>query len=475
MNNILFSEFKKDFYSRVKDFSLFDCMEFNLLKVVLDGLLVRYTERGKISNYFSYPAPVYEAVLMLKNLRAKVNPGSGKIEELDALIRKHRGKKYLFNASYDLVHMKKSGKRKPFLFHSIVGESNQSNVVFCVERNSPGKTYADIELDPFKEIIISRKLDSEEEEILAALKKTFRRTSKSGIFSRNELKNISISFELFFLQFRLWRYVVNGISPKKFFFRCHYHREGILLACKRAGVTSIEFQHGLIAPEDIFYMMPENIAPVRDRALFADRIWVYGNFWKERLKKGCEYPENKIDVIGYYPYDRSHFDPEKENKTNKEYRNKAIILIATQTFAHKYFIEYTAWLAGDLLSRKDEKEYLILLKPHPNEQKGIYDELKKFPNVRIVDTNIDLLLSSASVLISIYSTVIYEARRYNVPCFSLCIDEYRDYIESFVQSGISNKLMPFQNPLSVTAAECRIASDDLFGKLNNELIAAELS
>jgi hypothetical protein len=41
-----FSQFKTHFYERVTDFSVFDCEDFNLLKVVLDGLKVDYLKKG---------------------------------------------------------------------------------------------------------------------------------------------------------------------------------------------------------------------------------------------------------------------------------------------------------------------------------------------------------------------------------------------------------------------------------------------
>ncbi|MFN5183945.1 MAG: hypothetical protein ACK5D5_13065, partial [Bacteroidota bacterium] len=41
-----FTNFKNKFYSRISDFSIFDCEEINLLKVVLDGLKVNYSERS---------------------------------------------------------------------------------------------------------------------------------------------------------------------------------------------------------------------------------------------------------------------------------------------------------------------------------------------------------------------------------------------------------------------------------------------
>lgn len=475
MNNILFSEFKKSFYGRVKDFSLFDCQEFNLLKVVLDGLLVRYTERGKISNYFAYPVSIYQTILILKNLRAKQNPRLGKLKHLNLLIEQHAGKKYLFNEAYDWAYLKKTGKKKPFFFHSILNDSNRSNAVFCVEQNQDGKSFSDIDLSLYKEIIITRRLEKEECELIYELKKTFKKIKECGIFTDKELKNISISFELFYLQFRLWRYVINRIKPQKFIFRCHYHREGTLLACKRAGVKSIELQHGLIAPEDIFYMMPQEIKQVAPRALFADRIWVYGNYWKDRLKIGHEYSEDKIDVIGYYPLDNSYSDYEQESEIDKIIRNKKVILIASQFYAHKYFIEYIQWLAYDLMKREDKDEYIIILKPHPHEQEGIYDELKLIPNVNIVNADIQLLLKKAFLLISIYSTVIYEAKRYNIPCFSLYIDEYMDYVDTFVKTGISNKLMMNQNPLLVSSVTSTIKKEELFGELNCELISTELS
>lgn len=64
--NIHFETFKKDFYSRVDDFSVFDFGKYNALKIVLDGLKVNYVERYKSKALIFYPIWILRIIFFLK-------------------------------------------------------------------------------------------------------------------------------------------------------------------------------------------------------------------------------------------------------------------------------------------------------------------------------------------------------------------------------------------------------------------------
>jgi hypothetical protein len=67
-----FSDFKSDFYAKVSDFTLFDCAEFNALKIVLDGLKVDYVSRGKVKSPIFQSLFVYESINLLKRLKSSI-------------------------------------------------------------------------------------------------------------------------------------------------------------------------------------------------------------------------------------------------------------------------------------------------------------------------------------------------------------------------------------------------------------------
>ena len=53
--NITFKEFKEQFYSKIGDASCFNVLDINLIKIVLDGLKVKYNQRGNYADYLSKP------------------------------------------------------------------------------------------------------------------------------------------------------------------------------------------------------------------------------------------------------------------------------------------------------------------------------------------------------------------------------------------------------------------------------------
>src|SRR5688572_24037924 len=64
-----FSEFKKGFYSKVPDLTIFDCEDYNLLKVVLDGLKVDYKKRGVLDQDIYKPSILNRLLLVARRIK----------------------------------------------------------------------------------------------------------------------------------------------------------------------------------------------------------------------------------------------------------------------------------------------------------------------------------------------------------------------------------------------------------------------
>lgn len=433
-----YQEFKLSFYKKVTDFSVFDCGEVNLLKVVLDGLKVDYLSLGAYRTPLFYSEVVFKAYCFAQRMRLR-SFAKTRTAIADQL-RKYSGAKVLFVASYDLQTDEGVTSRYFNSFMKLLDRQDYT-ALHCV--SVPKAPAGDVEVSIIRRYLQTLPLDDRERELYHNLRGTYAAIETAGYFDSEELGNIRIAFNNFFEEYRAYHFLLQHINPKVAIFRCHYHKEGMIHALKQNHIKCIELQHGLIAKEDIFYIFPDVIKAFRDRALFADRIWVYGNYWKSVLNHGAEYPENLTDVIGYYHYlevARKPVDPELQSFISK----RKVVLLASQTGSHELFIRYSRWMAAQ--QRVLDENWAILLKPHPNEDPALFASVTELTNIRICTAPIDDLLPLADAVISIYSTVLFDAKRYNKDCYSLYYKKYEDYIRSFVDSGVSELLNEHELP-----------------------------
>jgi hypothetical protein len=240
----------------------------------------------------------------------------------------------------------------------------------------------------------------------------------------------------------------------------HYHHEGLLLALRKRGIRSTELQHGLIAPSDIFYVFPKAVETVRSRALFPDRIFVYGDYWKSILRKGCEFVEDKIIVMGDFRKKNEDAGSDEAMKVIEEFvSNSKIILVSGQTFISDFFSGYVKTLSNLISSR--HPEWKIIMKPHPNEKLEDYSGVSSLDNVLVTRTNIHYLFRKAHIHISIYSTTLYDSLEYGLTNFSLDHEKFRDYTRDILADHIALPLSLDQDPIEkyLTNKQNRILVD----------------
>ncbi len=439
-----FAEFKQDFYSRVKDFSLFDAGEFNLLKVVLDGLKVDYASKGKI-RLFVFSSPVMiNLYFFINRLRGK----SPLRKDWKEVLKNVSKRKYITIDPGGRV-VKTGEGNTSFYFGNILKTLGKENVISIVEGRKPNLPANELHIAEYNALLASAcgNLKKEDKKQLRLLRNTYQRIEASGIFSESEKLNIRIAIQQFFIQNLFWRNALRYINPDRVLLWPHYHREGCIAAFREKNIPVTELQHGLIAAEDIFYVLPEQVRSVERKALFADEIGVYGQFWKDQLLKGAGYDENQIKIVGYYPV-----SVVPSEKTVADYKatfpGKKNILVTTQTFMHEYFCEYILFLSTDLLTR--QLPYGILVKLHPAESVEKYAAISKLENVKIVNENLDVLFRAVDLHISSYSTTLFDALRYNVPNFSIWVELYNDYIALFRNEGISHIIKQGENPIDIS-------------------------
>jgi len=439
------ASFKQDFYARVPDLTLFDCMEFNLVKVVMEGLKLDYVSNGAVNfHHFKSYGNIYR---WAKNISIKQK--DKKYHEKQQYFDKNiAGKKYDY-LLLDVGRFVKDidGTIVSSYFkniHNYFVENKLSHLFGADKTWSPSLKY-DFKVEDYYDMWINSPLDVEEKELLKNLKNTLTKIEKSGIFSEKDMQNITVSCIEFFLQFRFWHYFFSKVSFKKVIFICNYYKEGFQLVCKRKGILATELQHGLIAKEHLFYMYPPDIQTVRERALFPNTIYTFGKFWTERLCSAHEFLPQQVVELGYYMYVNSSLAAEQKQEIDTLCGNKTKIFIPTQHTSHQPYIEYIKWLSNDIKMRN--LDAFILVKLHPSEKRELYKEIDGLENVAILNINLDAILTYVDMIIAVYSTTLYDASRYGVRRFCLNAPEYRDFVDSFVASGIAPRLEMNENPL----------------------------
>jgi hypothetical protein len=439
-----FTDFKVDFYAKVKDFGLFDCAEFNALKIVLDGLRVNYINRGPVKSPIFGSLLKYQFENLLKRINAK-RIGTKKYS--NAQIAAFKSKKYLISDD-GRVALDAKGIPHSYYFSTLMQAIKEEDCIHIIEKKRNEKATCDLNYELLCNTFLHLPMNEVEKKLIKDIRITYQNIKKSGIFSEKDLLNIAFAFQNFFNKYKIWSRVLHVVNPKTMFCIVHYHNEGRALAFKRKGIKVIELQHGLIATKDVFYVFPEQTKNIINNALFADEIWVYGNYWKKVLEFGIEY-FNKIKIAGYYLYDNFIGYDAVEKEIDDFADNHKLIIITTQTSLHKAFIDYTLWLANDILQRS--LPYKILVKTHPLEKQENYAILHKIEGVKMVNHPLPVLFKKAQLHVTIYSTTLYDGARAGVPGFALHNEQYNDYIEEIIQSGVAFPLNQNENPIDLIA------------------------
>ncbi|CAG5079753.1 hypothetical protein [Parvicella tangerina] len=458
-----YEEFNKDFYEIFDDLTIFDCEDFNLLKVVLDGLKVDYSSKVHVNDLFKKPYWWIRIVFLRRKLRlskAEVNFLKTRLKELG-------GVKVIVRGGFQRAENNMLTSRR---FQEVLENFKRDEVAFIGRKAKKGYDN-DLDTIEFQNALTYSTFDSEDKKMIKSIKSTLKRISAVGQLGDRDLKNITFSMEKFFVQYKMWKAILESTEAKYHIFLCHYHFEGSLLAFKRKGIRTIEWQHGLIAGEDIFYVMPKKVRSVADRALFADEIWTYGQYWKNLLEKGGEYTKDQIKVFGYYLY--SPLQPDEELQEILDVaKGRKIIIIATQTGSETDFMNYSKWLKNDMDIKGQFSDYIIVLKPHPNEPLGLYDALLEDDKFYIYDGSLDALFNISQIIIAIYSTTLIEAHRFDLICYSLFVDRYEDYINKFIEQRFSYLLQPTENPIEKKEelSNQKIVSQDFFQEIDLNML-----
>jgi len=422
--DITFKEFKEQFYSKVGDGTCFDVLDINLFKVVLDGLKVRYSKRGKTRDLFKKPLIVVYLYFLIKFLA-----DTKKRILLKNKIINFKDAEYL--AGFSDRTIEEGNQCFPRIFSSL-GRKN-----FCSITNQI-KNKNDFDFFIEELTLNTNVFSSYNVQLFKSLKHYLDSKEFTSSWNKDEIDDIRIAVNIFFINYIKLDALLIEKKFKALLLICHYHNEGFIHACRKNKIKVVELQHGLIAKEDIFYVIPNQVKGIIKRALFPDEIFVYGKYWKNLLLDGCEFDSSKINICGYY-----HKEDSNVRITQAIDNATKIILITTQYSAEKYFIQFI-----ENISPKLNQGWCLCIKPHPFENESLYKPLEtKFGNVKVIQGSLTDWIDRSSFLITIFSTTIFDALRRGKISFSLDVPLYSDYVSSLTNMEASYLLRINENPI----------------------------
>lgn len=460
--NSTFTEFKKLFHERFKDISIFETPNFNLVKVVLDGLKVNYKKQFDPYSFIDKSNILIKICFAYRHWQFS---SKKRLKKFEDELKQFRDRKLLIKGPKRVSIKSEVRKSAFFLFSESIPEKER--LFFDFFENTQDRE-TDIDAHGLTNVILYTNSKVHDWGLIEELKEKIFQLKRSGQFSKMDIQNVILAIQKFYLQYVLWNFVLLRLNCKSMVFQCHYHNEGMLWALKKNSVKAIELQHGIISESDIFYVMPKSVLPFRKKALFADEIWVYGETWKNILMNGFEYDKDQIVVFGYYP--GLEIDQIAYNKLKVFSANRKVIAIATQPKLKEYFIQYIKFLISDFERKKLFSEYCIVIKPHPGDPLGLYNSFDVPGKVIVTDVAVNAFLSASDIIVSSYSTVLVEAKLFNLKCYSLMIDERMDYIQQFLKSGISSPLSLIQNPVDLKNENIIVNSVDFFTEVNRSML-----
>jgi hypothetical protein len=204
--------------------------------------------------------------------------------------------------------------------------------------------------------------------------------------------------------------------------------------------------HGHIMRTHPYYNIP-NLRPeffLSMRELLPDAIGVYGQYWKENLIDGKQFSSEQVKVAGYYLHNGGIY------KSKQDERNT--ILITTQPHVQKEIIEYVSFLKEKL----DAKTTKVIIKPHPAEDISNYLAIQDEKLVYVITGDVYTLLQSADIHISVFSTVLFEAIRYDLANYVLFVDRFARECNDILESGVAERInldeVPIINPAALKNA-----------------------
>jgi hypothetical protein len=254
-----------------------------------------------------------------------------------------------------------------------------------------------------------------------------------------------------------WKWIFQYLHPRRIYLVVWYGKEWAIAAAKLLGIEVIELQHGVIFEEHSAYNIKDAEKIQGSQFLLPDECWTYGEFWRKQLLRSGWSPE-KVKVCGYFL--------DVSMKQNAEKFTPYILYISQP--------EALTEIQNHILSIKKEaiqKGYKILIAPHPHPigRKDSYDS--------ILDEHIILgggmdsydLLRGSSVVIGVFSTMMWECAIFKKGCYMLPFQETPHFYNNLLSMGFARHIKNGEFPEPFLVSEQSKA--EVFAETNFEIFS----
>lgn len=205
-----------------------------------------------------------------------------------------------------------------------------------------------------------------------------------------------------------------------------YKLGNMAIVCKKCKIPVIEIQHGIFNSSIEHYLPP----------LLVDKIACGGSYWKERyVERGA--PINDVIVTGWPKYDRYSAMTRKVLEISKDKIKK--ILFLTQEIYLKHNIEIIKTISESI----NKDDYVLYIKPHPNEKRSFYSSYCKDEKVILLDPADDIFdyIRYSDIVLIHNSTAGLEAVLCGKPILCLNLDKiHSPIIDNYVNAGVAKEI-----------------------------------
>ena len=192
----------------------------------------------------------------------------------------------------------------------------------------------------------------------------------------------------------IFQWILNRVAPDVTIITVGDFKKDYIEVCQEMDIPVIELQHGGGLPTH-----PDRTRPnARLKGTFPDYYFVFGEFWRDH----GEYPvpSERVVSVGY-----PHLEQQQKKFTDTTHTG-SVLFVSQPTIGHelsRFAVEYA----------EDDCDHEVIFKLHPASSvrwRTEYPWLVDAPLTVVggEDPSLYELLSSSSVLVGVYSTVIYE-------------------------------------------------------------------
>jgi hypothetical protein len=193
--------------------------------------------------------------------------------------------------------------------------------------------------------------------------------------------------------YKFYNYYLKNSNIKKIFIEDgHYGLEKAILCnvAHNLNIQTIEIQHGFVLKNHIAYNLHEHYNYPSDyNKYFPNYFFTFGKFWSSQANTF-----SKIIEIGV-------FQP-----NNEKIKEKKLLIVSNGAD----FFEMSQFI-NTVINDNRLQEYQIYIRPHPHEFNSIKKRYDKFLSNRVkIDlSSLESSLSSSEIVISVLSTVLFQA------------------------------------------------------------------